>query len=64
MVLATLIVVFGGFFLAIWIIASIAGFIKYNRNETTAGMVGWLFSLVGAGICLAFYIHWLNAVFG
>jgi hypothetical protein len=63
MIWKTLIVVFGGLALTVWILASCIGFIGANRFRNWNALVGWTGSLVGAGITLSLYIHWLNEVF-
>lgn len=62
MIWATLIVILGGLFLAVWIVASCAGFIMANRYRNMSALIGWTMSLVGAGITLSLYIHWMNEV--
>lgn len=63
MIWATLIVVLGGFALLIWITLSALGFIVANRYRNISALTGWTGSIIGAGITLALYIHWLNQVF-
>lgn len=62
-VLASLIVTFGGLFLLIWTGASALGIIRYRRTNTPYFVI-WFLSLVAAGIVWAFYTQWLKEVFG